>query len=513
MKSAFLKTSFFISALFIFVSLAYADGFFVSEESSHLYSPDQKAVISWDGKIEEMILSSSVKTENLENIAWVVPIQSSVKPEVEAGNIRIFKDLVEYFKGTPHAKADLWSGRAEESFEGVEVVETKKVDIYDVAILKANDAKDLLDWLNANGYKTPQEAMPLFQKYVGYQNMYFVANKINLKNKYQKELAMRDKAVGIIKIQAAQAENALRHLNPDCEAEQGFTDDLSFEKAVCRCVVKEAQQGLSADGKGVKVIPPQEPFPNVWRLEVDKDWVISFSDFERLRRSYFFINYKNATLLTDFFPREDRRDVSKASGVSQDIIRQAESYADRIRQIISSRISSLERKDALTEQAQKAQKMLADVTRGSSQDGLLCNPEYYAQYYDADLTTEVFKEILPRFKAGELKSYCDVRSELTVGMATPLKIKFQPEFPYYPLEISSLGNGKSLVEVYVIAKEPVYDINKVMLESVSKPVDDKLSKKLAGVMNIGNPSYVTRLTWEGELKDLKADARFAEYVK
>lgn len=52
----------FLFILFSLVDLAYADGMYVSDYHAHLYEPSQKAVITWDGTKETMILSAAVKS-------------------------------------------------------------------------------------------------------------------------------------------------------------------------------------------------------------------------------------------------------------------------------------------------------------------------------------------------------------------------------------------------------------------------------------------------------------------
>ncbi|NIO37089.1 DUF2330 domain-containing protein, partial [Candidatus Bathyarchaeota archaeon] len=54
----------------------------------------------------------------------------------------------------------------------------KKVDIYDVAILKATNATALVGWLNENGYTVPESAVPVLQEYCDKEDFYFIANKI-----------------------------------------------------------------------------------------------------------------------------------------------------------------------------------------------------------------------------------------------------------------------------------------------------------------------------------------------
>ena len=71
----------------------------------------------------------------------------------------------------------------------VEVIESKKLDIYDITILKATDGSALLDWLNQNGYSFPEGKQNVLDYYIGLEAnynkpFYFIANKVNLQNKY-----------------------------------------------------------------------------------------------------------------------------------------------------------------------------------------------------------------------------------------------------------------------------------------------------------------------------------------
>ena len=164
---------------------AFADGMFLSQIDAHLYGPEQKAVISWDGRTEEMILASAVRSDNVDNFVWIVPIQSSLKPVVEASDPSVFSDLAEYFKDMkPQGRNAPFGKSLQQDVAGVQVVEIKKIDVYDIAILKAESGQDLVHWLNANGFPVDDQASTLFDKYARYGDMYFVANKIALKNKY-----------------------------------------------------------------------------------------------------------------------------------------------------------------------------------------------------------------------------------------------------------------------------------------------------------------------------------------
>ena len=67
---------------------------------------------------------------------------------------------------------------------GVQVIEEKKVDIYDIAILQATNADVLVNWLNDNGFTTPEEAISTLQYYANQPHFFFIANKVNLGNEY-----------------------------------------------------------------------------------------------------------------------------------------------------------------------------------------------------------------------------------------------------------------------------------------------------------------------------------------
>lgn len=168
-----------------------ADGWHPSEEYLHLYEPYQKAVIHWDGYTQTMFLSSAVKSDNFSNIAWVVPIISTTKPEVSAGNMSIFEDLVEFFKSNDYwfYYYDHWYKNTAGGRDGnISIIESIEIDIYDIIILRANNASSLIDWLVENNLQVPDETHSVIEKYVNMNNCYFVVNKIDLKNKFKEEI-------------------------------------------------------------------------------------------------------------------------------------------------------------------------------------------------------------------------------------------------------------------------------------------------------------------------------------
>lgn len=169
-------------SLLIIPSWVLADGFVVNNFDELIYLPAQKAVISWDGGKERMILSTKISTGNITEIAWIVPVPSSKKPEVNSADIEIFYHLSDLFWDERSDKGSFLEFGAAEM--AVEVVDFKKIDIYDIAILKADSAQALTDWLNQNDYSVTDEITPILQDYVSQGDFYFIANKINLENQY-----------------------------------------------------------------------------------------------------------------------------------------------------------------------------------------------------------------------------------------------------------------------------------------------------------------------------------------
>ncbi len=200
-----LKEILFLIVVFIFFSFPFVmgdGGYFPDDRQIHLYEPNQKTVVLWDRLKETIILSSSVKSDNIANFAWVIPIQSSSKPIVSAGNISIFEELVDYF--TPEISyrkgCGIGEGGCAGGGGGVEVIESKEIDIYDITILKANNSNDLINWLNDNGYKFPENVIyynvySILDKCVNKYNCYFIANKIDLRNKHKDALDFIDEFV------------------------------------------------------------------------------------------------------------------------------------------------------------------------------------------------------------------------------------------------------------------------------------------------------------------------------
>ncbi|MFH1424361.1 MAG: DUF2330 domain-containing protein [archaeon] len=178
-----------VLTLLLLAPAAFADGGMIwnpPNHDTHVYLPEQKAVIFWDGAEERLIVSTKVQTDELLDMAWIIPIPSSTKPIVEEGDLQIFYEVSELFREYPKYNRGILETDmiGASSMSGVTLVEVQEIGVYDIQMLKATDAQDLVDWLNAYNYNVPQSALPVFEHYVDMGNVYFVANRIDMENKY-----------------------------------------------------------------------------------------------------------------------------------------------------------------------------------------------------------------------------------------------------------------------------------------------------------------------------------------
>jgi hypothetical protein len=312
-----------------------ADGMVVPAYYQQVYLPSQKAAIFWNGSQETMILSTRFATDNLTDMVWVVPVPSKTIPEIEKGDIQIFYDLSELFTSEESKSVgDGWDLGPTRPEKEVQVIKAKKIDIYDITILKATNASKLVEWLNEHGYATTNIAIPVLQDYCDRSDFYFIANKVNLTNEYK---------------------------------------NLSITQEDREC----------ADHIHIP------------------EWV----------------------------------------------------EPERIDHYMENRFVMLNELEEYKNASFEAVKVLVELKR---------------------------------------------------GIATPIKIIFQPEKPFYPLKISSINNGSTEINVYVFSEKPVKDQEDILSLSYMVKADKDLKEKF----NLTNENYITLLKYSGDLKDLNKDSLF-----
>jgi hypothetical protein len=171
---SFLLASF---AVLSFPQLALADGMIVPPPGYWIEETDQQAVIFHQGNLETLILSITFRGD-AEDFGWIIPLPT--RPEIDKSTDELFVALKELTQYRPRQqigkKIDLPSGDSAES--QVTVWETKRVGIYQTAVITSTNKDALAQWLDENGYHYPTSYAYILDDYIN-RGWYFVAAKIN----------------------------------------------------------------------------------------------------------------------------------------------------------------------------------------------------------------------------------------------------------------------------------------------------------------------------------------------
>jgi len=396
-----------------------------------------------------MIIFSRVQSEDIANFVWVVPIQSSVKPEVTASDMELFRILTDYFeKARPEKRPPDGS---DESLDRkyLEVLESKEVDIFDITILKANDAEELVQWLNQNGYRVPPEARAMFAKYIDRGSDYFIANRIDLKNLYGAVFDLLDarKRQGGEYIDIDRSEFSLIPHYLHWDKNDPLYQLGGHEPHITECIVG-----------GLTFERAREKHKNIL-------YFITRKEYEALRKEYALPFGPNPAGKTDWAPWVVGRVIHK---------------------------------DRPYEGFWEATSVMGDIT----EEEIIERYELVLPKVERIVQAEKgpFLVIEDKWK-GLLKTLDD----LGHGLGTPLKIVFRPRRFYYPLEISGMGEGYTQVNLYAIHEKEVYDRNGILKTEAAVPIDEDLRKKLENILDLGNAKYVTRLYYQGDMKGFTTD--------
>ena len=159
-----------------------ADGCIFADIYQHVYEPDQKAIVRWNGTHEQLVLAVSIRSERISDVCWVVPLPS--RPVVENASADLFFTLAFLMSegGAGKGRFDVLGPPTGD----VTVLEFKEIDVYDITVLEARGASDLHDWLLQNGYMVPKGATEVFECYQRRGWTYYVAVKVDLRNDFLK---------------------------------------------------------------------------------------------------------------------------------------------------------------------------------------------------------------------------------------------------------------------------------------------------------------------------------------
>ncbi len=176
MKKLFL-IFFLIFSFFLLPKKVLADGLIVPPPGYWIQETKQKAVIFHEGDQETLIISVTFQGD-AEDFAWLIPLPT--QPEVDKSTDEIFVALEELTQPqfTILERKEMEAVPMGTGESGVTVWETKKVDIYEIAVLTSTDKESLTKWLNDNGYQYPTAQAYILEEYID-MGWYFVATKVN----------------------------------------------------------------------------------------------------------------------------------------------------------------------------------------------------------------------------------------------------------------------------------------------------------------------------------------------
>ena len=153
-----------------------------------IYEPGQKAIISWDGEQEIMILSVDAYSENDTKALHMVPFPSL--PQVELGSINSFEKINEltmtnrynHFGGKTYGRDSIMSENS-----AIEIVFNEKIGPHNITAVQINSSQDFSLWVDEflsdkgiNDIDLPDDLELIIDNYIKQNITYFVFDIIDL---------------------------------------------------------------------------------------------------------------------------------------------------------------------------------------------------------------------------------------------------------------------------------------------------------------------------------------------
>lgn len=155
-----------------------ADGMLIPPPDFMIYETEQKAAIFYDQGVEHLVIQIAFRGD-AEKFAWIIPTPTQPKVEKSTDSLFLKLDQLTRPEMKPMLERDTFSGAAQNAKEAsVTILETKKIDYYDIAVLESNNKDALYTWLNDNGYQFPKEGKYVADEYIQ-KGWTFTAVKIN----------------------------------------------------------------------------------------------------------------------------------------------------------------------------------------------------------------------------------------------------------------------------------------------------------------------------------------------
>jgi hypothetical protein len=145
------KALFILSLLFAFLILCpqvWADRGGFSPSGYEVFESGQKAIISWNGTDEILILSSDVNSSQESKVIEFLPLPSN--PSVSQGETSSFyrvENLVGSYLDCIGFRSTSYTMGAEGNYRGVEITFHQRIGVHDLTVVRAEDAQELISWI------------------------------------------------------------------------------------------------------------------------------------------------------------------------------------------------------------------------------------------------------------------------------------------------------------------------------------------------------------------------------
>jgi hypothetical protein len=176
-------------SILLFPGTVLADGMFIAPPGSFMYEPAQQAILEWDAEEQQETLTILPSFYgDARSFAWLVP--TPTLPTVEAASSQLFWEIDQVTATVRRHRDGEWNcwGEnrdylvgADQTNEGVNIINESLVGYYRTLILHADDAQVLQDSLITWGFlheQNQEEVVASLAHYVD-QSWYFVAMQVD----------------------------------------------------------------------------------------------------------------------------------------------------------------------------------------------------------------------------------------------------------------------------------------------------------------------------------------------
>jgi len=164
----------------LIIPLTSSDGGYFPKHDYWVRPGQQRAIIFYENNIETLIVTSEFQGD-AKDLVWIIPTPS--KPEISKANEEIFTNIQKLTRPeyNHYPRAEILS---KDAFEGADdeqsvvVIDSKKIDYYNVTTVLATNSNELVRWFEENDYDYPEDYSYVLDYYIE-KGWYFVAVKIS----------------------------------------------------------------------------------------------------------------------------------------------------------------------------------------------------------------------------------------------------------------------------------------------------------------------------------------------